>query len=81
MVIGANSIPTGIPNLGCSEEGNLIQCKHSSVIQYSCENSMAVRDSPLWLDSCGLLCVMVGVLTASREVQFSVFDVKGKCTL
>lgn len=22
MVLGANSLPTGIPNLGCGEEGN-----------------------------------------------------------
>lgn len=27
MVIGANSIPTGIANFGCSEEGNFIQHK------------------------------------------------------
>ena len=27
MVIGTNSVPTDIPNLGCSEEGNLIQYK------------------------------------------------------
>lgn len=27
MVISANSAPTGIPNLGCSKEVNLIQCK------------------------------------------------------
>lgn len=27
MVIGANSTPSGIPNLGCSEAGNLIRCK------------------------------------------------------
>ena len=25
MVIDASSVPTGIPNLGCSEEGNFIQ--------------------------------------------------------
>lgn len=27
MVIGTNSVPTGIPSLGCGEEGNFIQCK------------------------------------------------------
>ena len=27
MVIGANSMATGIPSLGCGEEGNCIQCK------------------------------------------------------
>ena len=26
-VIGAHSTRTGIPNLGCSEEGSFIQCK------------------------------------------------------
>ena len=27
MVVGANSVTTGISNLGCSEEENFIQCK------------------------------------------------------
>lgn len=27
MVVGTNSAPTGIPNLGCGEEGNFILCK------------------------------------------------------
>lgn len=43
MVIGANLVPTGIPSLGCIEEGKFIQCKQLNVIQHSCENSMAVE--------------------------------------
>ena len=27
MVVGASPLPTGIPNLGCGEEGNFIQCE------------------------------------------------------
>lgn len=26
MFVGANSVPTGISNFGCDEEGNFVQC-------------------------------------------------------
>ena len=34
MVTGTNSTPTGIPSLGCGEEGNFIKCK-----QLNCDTS------------------------------------------
>lgn len=34
MVIGTNSVPTGIPRLGHGEEGNFIQCR-----QLSCDTA------------------------------------------
>ena len=43
MVVGANSKPPGIPNLGCSEEGNFICCK-TAQLWYS----TAVTTARLW---------------------------------
>lgn len=56
MVLGTNSLPTGIPNLGCSKEENFIQSKQcyspavkivlwnrSIALQPTCENNMAVE--------------------------------------
>ena len=47
-------MPRGIPNLGCSEEGNFIQCK-----QFNCETVQLWKqegsEAPLQLDSPALL--------------------------
>lgn len=39
MVIGANSLPTGIPNLECSE-GNFISADSSVAMAHVCETSI-----------------------------------------
>lgn len=49
MVIGTNSVPTGIPSLGCGEEGNFIQYKQLSCDPARLQNSMAVSDSSVVL--------------------------------
>ena len=46
MVIGTNSMPTTITNLGCGKEGNFIQCRtaqysHTAPLGY--ENSTSVK--------------------------------------
>lgn len=43
IVIGINSTPTGILNLGCGEEEILFSVNSSIVIQHGHENSMAVE--------------------------------------
>lgn len=43
MVIGANSTPTGISNLGCSKEENFIQHKQLNSVIGHLGNSIAVR--------------------------------------
>ena len=40
MFIGANSRRTGIPNLGCSGEGNFVQCKTAQLC-YTMTEKMA----------------------------------------
>ena len=59
MVIGANSMPTGIPSSGCSEERNYSVQNNSNVITAHSENGMALREplgqAPLLLDSSALL--------------------------
>lgn len=63
MVIGANSMPSVIPNLGCTEERNYLSANSSVLIYHGCENStahsLAVRrpwdQALLQLDSSALL--------------------------
>lgn len=43
MATGAKSAPTGIPSLGCGEEGTLLSANNSVVTQQGCEIRMAVR--------------------------------------
>ena len=43
MIFGTNSTSTGIPSLGCNEEGNFIQCK-TAPLWYS----MPVKTARLW---------------------------------
>lgn len=84
MVVGTNSSPTGIPNLGCGEEGNFIQCR-----QLNCDTSMAVEQlrsdttqlwssiaarqpwgqAPLWLSST-LLRSTLPCAVCSGEMSF-----------
>lgn len=40
------TLTTGTPNLGCSEEGNFIQCKLLIVIEQGCESSTAMEQLP-----------------------------------
>lgn len=58
MVIGTNSVPTGIPTLGCGEEGNVLQCEKLHCDWATAWGSTAVRqfwgDAPLWLDNSAL---------------------------
>lgn len=44
VLLGANSVPTGIPNLGFSEEGKLYSVKNSSIVtQQGCEVAPKAR--------------------------------------
>lgn len=77
------------PSLGDGEEGNLFQCKNSSIVtHHSCESSKAVKQlgSPAVMWS-ALVCLILlpqglvfGVSNPSGETQFLVFSGKGKCS-
>ena len=79
MVTGTSSTRTGIPNLGCSEEGNYSVHNSSVVIRHSCESSTAKRQAsgaPLQLDSSalllrGLLCTALVFALCRCALAFS----------
>lgn len=80
VVIGANSTPTGTPNLGCGEKGNFIQCKTAQLC-YSWAVKTAWREvalGPHWSALCW--CAPRRHLQCFSSSQGNkVFS--GKCTL
>lgn len=52
MVVGANPVPTGILNLGCSVEGDFIQCRQ---LNYEA----ALGQGPLLLEGFALLHLLL----------------------
>lgn len=79
MVIGTHSTPTRIPNFGCGEDENFIQCKaaqlwYSTAVKTAqLQNSSGAR--PLSSQT-ALLCF--SEISFSQEVQVSILLRKGK---